>query len=289
MISQSPPAPAVDMDPAEFRQLRDLIRDHVGIFFSDENAYILQRRLLPRLQALRLTRFRDYYQRLAGPAADPAEVERELTEIFEAVAIHETYFFRESYQLDVFRTEVLPRLYKGRMRGRRLSIWSAGCSTGEEAYTAAMEVLESQLFEGWDVGVLGTDLSERALHVARAGRYGGSSFRQTPEPLLTRYFTEVDGRRRVVEDVARLVRFSQANLLRLPPVLPGEPFDVIFFRNVLIYFDRAVRGSVIAALGARLAKGGYLLLGHSENLLDAPSPFVPCHLKREIIYQKPGP
>ncbi len=278
--------PAVVMDDQEFRLLRGLIRDHAGILFPQENGFLLQRRLQGRLLALGLRRFQDYYDYLQDPAVPAAVRERERDELCERIVTRETYFFREPYQLDAFRTEILPRLGGPRTGRGRLSVWSAGCSTGEEPYTIAIEIIESGRFDLQQVGITGTDLSRESLEAARAGVYGASSFRQTEPWQLERYFQPQGGRQQVVEQVRRLVTFARLNLHAAETTVPGEPFDVIFCRNVLIYLDRAVRPAIVRYFHDKLAPGGYLLLGHSESLLDMPSPLQPCHIKREIVYRK---
>lgn len=278
------------MDEAEFRLLRALIRDHAGILFSEESAFLLERRLQGRLQALHLRRFIDYYDHLQNPALPAAQREQELDEICERIVTRETYFFREDYQLDLLRDEILPQLRRRRPRGERLSLWSAGCSTGEEPYTLAMEVLHGGLFQRWDVQISGTDLSREALEVARAGTYGPSSFRlaEGRGAAHARYFRQIGGQRQVAEEVRRLVSFARLNLHAPAWSVPGEPFDAIFCRNVLIYLDRALRPAIVRRFSEKLVPGGYLLLGHSENLLDMVSPLSACHIKKEIVYRKPA-
>jgi chemotaxis protein methyltransferase CheR len=282
------------VDQDEFRFLQGLLLAHTGLLFADENAFLLERRLRPRLEELSLLCFRDYCRYLIDPSLEEAARQRELDEIFERVATRETYFFREAYQLTAFRTEILPELHRLRRPRRRLTIWSAGCSTGEEVYTIAIELLRSGLFaeRGWDVRITGSDLSETALRAALAGRYGPSSFRQTDAEVQERYFERApDGQWRVRPEVAALVSFVRLNLHRpdwTALLDHGAPFDVIFCRNVIIYFDRAARPPIIRRFHDHLSPGGYLLLGHSESLIDMQTPFQLHHLSRELVYKKPS-
>jgi chemotaxis protein methyltransferase CheR len=267
------------------RLLRDIVYDFCGIFFADDSLYLLGRRLRPRLEALSMEDFTDYYRylRSAGPEARRSELE----EVIDRVTNNETYFFRESYQLDAFRDEILPAISTARPRGNRLSVWSAGCSTGEEAYTIAILILESGLFSDWEVRILGNDISRRVIQTARRATYGQASFRATDEYHLKRYFREVDGKHQVREEVRSLVTFGQINLLDDAMVsLVGE-IDVIFCRNVLIYFDHASRRRVIATFHRKLIRGGYLLLGHSESLSSLSTSFELLHLKQDMVYRKP--
>jgi chemotaxis protein methyltransferase CheR len=272
--------------PAEiFRLLRDLIYDYCGIFFAEDNAYIVHRRLQPRLEALALVDYAEYYRYLRS--CDPAARKLELEEIVDRVTTNETYFFRESYQLTAFRDEILPELHGKRPRGKRLSVWSAGCASGEEAYTIAILIQETALFDDWDVRVFGNDISRRCLQLARKGQYGRNSFRATDDKLLRRYFREVDGKQQVRDEVRSLVSFGQINLMDDQMMRLVGDVDVIFCRNVLIYFDLASRKKVIASLHKKLVKGGYLLLGHSESLINLSTAFDLVHLKNDMVYRKP--
>jgi chemotaxis protein methyltransferase CheR len=267
-----------------FRLLRDVIYEYSGIFFADDSTYLVQWRLAPRIDALALASFDDYYRYLRS--ASPEQRRAELEEIIERVTTNETYFFREQYQLDAFRFEILPELLERQPRGRRLSIWSAGCSSGEEAYTIAMLILETGKFGGWDIRVFGSDISKRVLATARKGVYGSASFRSTDPRLQRRWFREVDGKHQVRDEVRQLVSFGQINLVEDASVLLGD-VDVIFCRNVLIYFDQASRRRVIDTLYRKLNKGGYLLLGHSESLINLTTAFELVHLKNDMVYRKP--
>jgi len=273
------------LPPEIFRLLRDLIYDYCGIFFSEDNSYIVHRRLQPRLEALALVDFAEYYRYLRS--CDPQARKQELEEIVDRVTTNETYFFRESYQLTAFRDEILPELYDKRPRGKRLSVWSAGCASGEEAYTIAILIQETALFDDWDVRVFGSDISRRVLATARKGAYGRSSFRATDERLQRRYFREIEGKHQVRDDVRSLVSFGQINLIDEPMMALVGDVDVIFCRNVLIYFDQASRKRVIDILYRKLARGGYLLLGHSESLLNLTTAFELVHLKNDMVYRKP--
>lgn len=273
------------LPPEVFRLLRDLIYEHCGIFFADDNQFILQRRLQPRLEALGMFDFADYYRYLH--ASDAATRKAELEEIVDRITTNETYFFRESYQLDAFREEILPALYLERPRGKRLSIWSAGCSTGEEVYTIAILIQESGLFDDWEVRVFGNDISRRCLQVARRGRYGRNSFRGSDERLIRRYFREVEGKQEIRDEVRGLCSFGQINLVDEAMLGVLGEVDVIFCRNVLIYFDQASRKKVIGTLHHKLVRGGYLLLGHSESLMNISTAFQLVHLKNDMVYRKP--
>ncbi len=276
------------------RLVRDFIYDEIGNRFDDDALYLLRRRLEPRLAALALPDF-DAYQRFLRAAGASAR-RAELDEIADRITTNETYFFRESYQLDAFSQSILPALAEGRQRARRLTVWSAACSSGEEAYTIAMLILESGLFEGWEVRVFGSDLSRRVLKVARAAEYGASSFRVTDAARVERWFEPVAGgrtwttaapRHRVRDEVRALCRFGQINLVDGEQASVLGEFDVAFCRNVLIYFDAASRRRVIATIERKLSPGGYLLLGHSESLAGLSTGFELVHLPSDMVYRRP--
>jgi chemotaxis protein methyltransferase CheR len=273
------------LSPETFRLLREIIYDYCGILFADDNAYVVHRRLLPRLDALAMADFSEYHRYLKS--CDDVARKHELEEIVDRVTTNETYFFRESYQLLAFQNEILPELARTRPRGRRLSVWSAGCSTGEEAYTIAILILETGLFSDWDVRIFGNDISRRCLQVARKAQYGRSSFRAADDRLVRRYFREVDGKQQVRDEARALVSFGQINLMDDAMTRVIADVDIIFCRNVLIYFDQKARKKVIATLHDKLVRGGYLLLGHSESLMNLTTAFELVHLRNDMVYRKP--
>jgi chemotaxis protein methyltransferase CheR len=279
------PGAAVPMSEEEFRLLRDLLHEHCGILFRDDTRYLLERRLAPRLEALGLADFGDYHRFLRY---DPGRA-AELDEAVDLVTTNETYFYREPYQLNAFSREILPALAATLEPQRRLRILSAGCSTGEEAYTLAVLVRDSRLFEGWDVEVLGADISRRCLAAARAGAYGDHAFR-SPEAAPMRRWFHLRGGKWVVDDaVKRMVRFTRENLLEPQALSSASRLDVVFCRNVMIYFDLAARRRVLRRFHEKLREGGWLLLGHSESLLNVTADFELVHLKADLVYRKPVP
>src|SRR5262249_48648355 len=157
--------------------------------------------------------------------------------------------------------------------------------TGEETYTAAILIVESGLFLNWDVRVFGNDISRRVLQVARAGSYGRASFRATHERYLQRYFREVDGKHVVRDEIKALCTFGHVNLADEAMLTVVNDVDVIFCRNVLMYFDVAARRRVVQSFHRKLVKGGYLLLGHSESLLNLTTAFELVHLKSDMVYR----
>jgi len=269
--------------PEEFRLLRELIQDHCGLWFRDESAYLLERRLWPRLQVHGLASFAQYYRLLRFSAARRAELETAV----ERLTTNETYFCREPHQLRAFEEEILPLVAQENARERRLRIWSAGCSTGEEAYTIAILLARCGLFEGWDVDVFGTDISRRVLAVARAGSYGTHSFRSIEGEAAKRHLTPEAGRWTVPADLRRRVSFGHLNLLDGGALALVGRVDAIFCRNVMIYFDVPARKRVVQSFHDKLRQGGYLLVGHAESLLHVTADFELVHFKNDLVYRKP--
>jgi chemotaxis protein methyltransferase CheR len=271
------------LDDETFLGLRDLIAEASGIAFDERSRFIVERRLVPRLRALRLDDFGAYYRYLLySPEAGD-----EMARLLEAITIRETYFFREWPQLEAFRDEMLPRFARENAGTRRLSLWSAGCATGEEPYSIAILVLESGLFRGWQVDIVGTDLVAPAIAAARQGLYRDASLRSTPDPLRDRYFTrEGENAWRLDERVRAMVVFELLNLVDTARYAMLPTLDAIFCRNVLIYFSEETRRRVVLGFHERLRDGGSLLLGHAESLLTLATPFTLRHVGRDMVYEK---
>jgi chemotaxis protein methyltransferase CheR len=267
-----------------FRLLRDLISEYCGIYFDDGSRFMLERRLNRRLRSRGLDNFRDYYRYLLYDR----HADEELSEIIDVLTVNETYFFREQNQLDAFVNEICTELRAHRKDSKRLRIWSAGCASGEEPYTIAMLVLENPgVFSGLDVEIVGSDINNRVLQTARKGVYGKNSFRATDEYYIRRYFREEDGRFRIKDEVKSLVSFNYLNLLDPVKARLVGTMDIIFCRNVLIYFHAGAKKKVIESFCRRVSEGGYLLLGHAESLMNVSTAFALKHLKSEMVYQKP--
>lgn len=273
----------IPLGEGEFRLLRDLIREHCGLFFDDGSRFLLERRLSRRLKLHHLSNFRDYYRLLLYDK----KKEDELTAAIDVLTVNETFFFREKNQLKAFSDEILPEIRETNREKKRIRVWSAGCSTGEEPYTIAMLVLEYGHLFGWDMEILGSDINQRVLTAARRGVYRKNSFRSAESYFMEKYFEEESGSFLISEAVKRLVSFSYLNLLDPFKVRFMGQTDVIFCRNVLIYFDQAARKKVVENFYNNLVEGGYLLLGHAESLINISTSFALRHLKNDMVYQKP--
>jgi chemotaxis protein methyltransferase CheR len=268
-----------------FRLLRDFIHDYCGIFFDDGSKFLLERRLNRRLEQHQLKSFEEYYHFLRYDR----KREEEIVVLVDNLTTNETYFFREVAQLKAFSEEILPELRSRNAGKKSLRIWSAGCSTGEEPYTIAILLLESgNWWRDWQVEIMGSDINQRVLHTARKGMYKKGSHRATPPNMLRKYFIEEDkGDYRIVDAVRQLVSFSYVNLLDPYKTSLIRDLDIIFCRNVIIYFDRDAKKKVIETFYDKLQEGGYLLLGHSESLINISTAFTLRTLQNDMVYQKP--
>ncbi|MGE4553145.1 MAG: protein-glutamate O-methyltransferase CheR [Desulfovibrionaceae bacterium] len=270
----------------EFRKLADFIYRLLGIRIDERRRYLVENRLSPRLNALGLKGFAEYQEYLRFGAERRSEIDR----FTEAITTNETSLFRDTVQLDIFRDKVLGPLLAAKLKaGRRnLRIWSAGCSSGEEPYTLAIlvaELLRANLAQ-WDVRIFGSDISLAVLELAKAARYGTYAVRTTPPALLQRWFTQEDGLAAVRPELRRLVQFERINLNDPLAMKRVQRSDVIFCRNVIIYFDDDMRKRVVAAFYDNLLPGGHLVLGHSETLKGITATMLPVPGIGSPIYRK---
>jgi len=272
----------LDLPDDVFRMLRDTIYQKSGLWFADSSQYLLQKRLSPRARELNFDSFQKYFYFLQyDPRADA-----EFDHIFDLVTTNETYFFREPAQLDAFIEEIVPEILD-KKENRKIRIWSAGCSSGEEAYTIAILLSERGFYNRASFEIFASDINQQVLAKARKGHYRESAFRATPPSLRDRYFThEADGSWRVNDAIRNRVSFGRLNLYDEARVSLLGHLDLIFCRNVIIYFDDSSKKIVINSFYNRLVDGGYLLLGHSESLISLSAQFKLKHLKHDMVYQK---
>lgn len=252
----------------EYRLFQQLIYNEAGIFLSDVKRALLVGRLSKRLRELGLQKFSQYYERVVEDRSGT-----ELVGLLDAITTNETHFFREPRQFEYMESHVFPAWQRAAAEGRRsrhLRIWSAACSTGEEPYSIAMAVLAHFPPEsGWSVEILATDISTRVLERARDGVWPIARASTIPEPLLKRFMLRgtgsQQGKMKAGAAVRAPLRFERLNLNDDGYPVAG-PFDAIFCRNVLIYFDQASRQKVINRMLDLLAPEGYFFLGHAESI-----------------------
>jgi chemotaxis protein methyltransferase CheR len=295
MTIATPPArPAIGpiktdtVDPV-YRQIRDLVYKVSGIYKAEDKLYLLADGCSRRMKQLTVRTPREYWDQLTSQPSRDGELRHLLNEI----TIGETCLFRSQPQLDALRKVILPELVvqKTKLITKRLRIWSAGCSTGEESYTLAMTMLEESdhLLKGWTVEILATDLNDRSVETAKAGIYGDYALRNTNDLYKRKYFTAADGNRLVVRpEVKKLVTFSRLNLQDDSKMLFMKGMDLIFCCNVLIYFDGVSKLKVINHYFTNLNFGGYFFLGTSESLMKMNDQFHLVHFPGTIAYWKPS-
>ncbi|CCD96912.1 Chemotaxis protein methyltransferase [Bradyrhizobium sp. ORS 375] len=249
----------------EFHKLSKLVMDTAGIVLSERKRAFIHGRLGRRLRALGMNSFSQYCKLLETDAGDD-----ELHNFINAVTTNHTSFFRESHHFEYLARTILPAIVAGHRR--RLRIWSAGCSTGEEPHSIAMTLLScEQLLSGWDVKILATDLDTNVLAHASQGVYDFERAEGIPETFRKRFVT-LRGNQAVMKDEVReLISFGHLNLLGPWPM--SGPFDVIFCRNVVIYFDQDTQRRLFDRYAEMLKPDGWLIIGHSENLLNISDRF----------------
>jgi chemotaxis protein methyltransferase CheR len=270
---------------AEYRMFADLFREYCGLHFAEDSRYLLEKRLTRRIDEVDAGSFSAYHYMLRRDTSG----DQELAHIVDELTTNETYFFRERKQLRALFEEILPELRLTReTEGKSLlSIWSAGCSSGEEPYSIVMMALEAGIEMGRELRVYASDISRRMLKKARRGVYRPASFRETEPHIRDKYFVEKDGLWRISDDVKRQVVFTRLNLLDRGCMSLLGTMDVILCRNVIIYFDLATKREVIRTFNEKLRPGGYLLLGHSESLIRVSDAFELEHLRNDLVYRKP--
>lgn len=279
--SAIPPLPEDDL-----RRLTAMVRDFSGIELPDNRRQSLERVVDRTLRTYELTRPRELIARLSHPGH-----RLELEAFTAMLTIGETHFFRNTPQLDALRTRVLPELIARRSAERRLRLWSAGSSTGEEAYSLA--ILIDMLLprrDGWNITILATDINREALDRAQKGVYGPWSFRQVPEEIKQRYFVRHEREYHLVPAIRDMVTFGYLNLVddAYPSLISNtQAMDLILCRNVLIYFNEETINRVVSRLDECIVPGGWMLAGHAES----PMPifrerFIARDFPMAVIYQK---
>lgn len=269
----------VAISPAEFQALRDAIRERFGIYYDDSKQFLLQSRLQTRLVKRSVADFAAYHRFLTTHA----ERETEWDELASVLSNNETYFFRERAQLDVLANEVVDDVL--RASSGRLRIWSSACSTGEEPFSLAITMLEGRRIPASSITIRASDISPRALARCADAFYRELSFRATPPEVIQKYFRPFQDGFLIAPDVKKMVEFFRINLLDEQAVAKAGPFDAIFCRNVLIYFDKPTQKRVVEAFARALRPGGYLFLGHAESIMRVTDKYDPIVTAKAIYYR----
>jgi chemotaxis protein methyltransferase CheR len=257
------------LQDGDFRKITKLVMDTAGIVLSEKKRAFIHGRLGRRLRILGLSDFTEYCRLLESP-----DGETERHNLINAVTTNHTNFFREPHHFDYLAKTILPALAEARGNGQgRLRIWSAGCSTGEEPYTIAMTLRGHQpTLSGWDVKILATDLDTNVVAHAAAGAYDAERTESIPPAYRKRYMAgQPDGRVIMNDELRSLIMFAPLNLLEGWPM--KGPFDIIFCRNVVIYFDKPTQRRLFDRYADLLKPDGWLFVGHSESLAAVTNRF----------------
>jgi len=277
----------IDLYDSEFFLLRDFIYEKTGIFIRDNKKYLLKNRLINRIKDLNLNSFEEYYYFLKY---DPNK-KQELNHLYSVVSTNETCFFRNYPQIEIYRKNIVPEILQKKRKNyqNKLRIWSAGCSTGEEPYTLIMilcEILGSEINK-WNIKISANDLSSNVIKSAERGIYTSYTLRNTPQYYLDKYFTEErQGIYKIDPELKKYISFSTLNLKENSQISQIEQSDIIFCRNVIIYFNDEMKRKVINAFYDKLYPGGYLFIGHSESLHNISRAFKPNYYPGTIVYKK---
>ena len=271
------PASSTQIHPDNFRFLQEHVYALTGIVLEEHKHYLVESRLVPIVQRLGLTSINELCALLQSNRH--SEVARQ---VGEAMTTNETYFFREPGQYEAIRTVLLPRLMEERRTTRKMRFWSAAASYGQEAYSLAMLLIEAGAGD-WNVEILGTDYSSQVLGRACAGRYLQIEVnRGLPAAHLVKYFRRVDGDWVLNDAVRRMIRFTTIDLRQ--PMRNLGPFDLVFCRNVMIYFDAVTKQNILRELHRTLLPGGWLLLGGTESALGVEPLFERNAIGRSSVY-----
>ncbi len=263
-----------------YRFLQRYVLDGSGIVIDSEKDYLFEARLMPLVRRENLRSLNDLCALIKATAATPIR-----QEILEAMTTNETLFFRDMAPFEALRNSILPELKAKCGPAKRLRLWSAAASSGQEAYSLAMLLLEGG-FQNWNLQIAGTDIAESILERARTGRYSQLEVnRGLPVHYLIKYFTRHGLEWQLKDEIRRMVRFERLDLRRATAG-PG-PFDIVFCRNVLIYFDPTTKRQILAAIQSVLAPGGYLSLGAAETIINLNETLEKCVFGKATLYRNP--
>jgi chemotaxis protein methyltransferase CheR len=264
-----------------FRFVCSLAKSTAAIVLEPGKDYLVEARLAPIAKQAGYDSLDDFLNQLrTNPTGTLFH-----DQVIDALTINETSFFRDIYPFETLREHVLPKIIEQRAAIKRLSIWSAASSTGQELYSIGMLIREHfPLLRDWNVSILGTDLSSTVLAQAKSGSFSQLEVnRGLPAAMLVKYFKKVDARWVINDDVRKLIEFRQMNLVKPWPLMPT--FDVIFIRNVMIYFDLETKKSILNRIRQYLHPTGYLFLGTAETTMNIDPDWLPTTLGRATVYR----
>ncbi len=264
------------MSPQDYEFLCKLLKERSGLVLAPDKQYLVESRLLPVARKAGCDTLEALVRKLKAPGSEPLKVE-----VTEAMTINESFFFRDKIPYDRFRDTVIPDMMQKRAVQRKLRIWSAACSTGQEPYSLAMMLDGFSTLAGWQFDIIATDISNDVLDKARSGSYSQFEVqRGLPISMLMQHFEQVGDQWRLSAKIRKMVQFRQLNLLTDFSIL-GQ-FDAVFCRNVLIYFDQPTKVDVLTRIRQRLAPDGYFVLGAAETVVGVGDLFSPVPDKRGL-------
>jgi len=270
----------------QFEQWRKFIYDKTGIYFQDNKKYLLESRLLKRIVHLKISSYDEYLKLLSNSLSNKSEMRY----FYDTITINETFFFRNTGQLDAMVQKIIPEILQNREKTgkQKIRIWSAACSSGEEAYSVAIMLNEfiKPKFPEITFEIVGTDINQTVLDTAVRGIYGDYAIRNMPIQYLKKYFKQIDGMYELNLDIKTMATFKNANLFDNNDMLYMNNFDIIFCANVLIYFDTNSKIKVVNQLYKSLNKGGYLFIGFSETLHGISKAFSVVSFPKTVGYKK---
>lgn len=275
-----------EMTQLQFEQWRKFIYEKTGIYFQDNKKYLLESRLLKRVLHLKLSSYDEYFKLLSNGFNNKAE----LRYFYDTITINETFFFRNTGQLDAMVQKIIPEIILNNQKAakQKIRIWSAACSSGEEAYSVAIMLNEfiKPKFPNITFEIIGTDINQTVLDTAVRGIYGDYAIRNIPIQYLKKYFKQIDGLYEFNIDLKSMVTFKNANLFDSNDMMLMNNFDLIFCANVLIYFDTTSKIKVVNQLYKSLNRGGYLFIGFSETLHGISKAFTVVSFPKTVGYKK---
>ncbi len=273
----------ITISQEEFLKFREFFYRKTGIQFEDTKRYFVDKRLVERIQATKSDNFRNYFVMLRFEVSG-----EELQTLTNLMTVNETYFFREEYQFKCLVASILPELTARKKDQRPIRIWSVPSSSGEEAYSIAIYLLEQWPgINQWDVEIISSDIDTKILAQARSGHYSPRSVQKLPKHLLDKYFRPAGDGYQICDDLKQAVEFTRVNLMKPTDMRGYREFDVIFCRNLLIYFDDLSRRTAADTFFDALNPGGYLCLGHSESMSRISSLYQVRKFSDSVVYRKP--
>jgi chemotaxis protein methyltransferase CheR len=267
----------------ELRKLCEFLYRRTGMLFTEAKRYYVERRVVERMSATHAPNFAHYFARLR------ADAHEEIEKVINAFTVNETYFYREDHQLKCLTSDLLTQRIERKPSGGLIRIWSVPCSTGEEPYSIAMWLLENwPRVDEYEVEIIGSDIDTDVLRTASAGIYGKRALMRLSPEIIEKYFSVVgEDTWQILDDLRQSVRFAPVNIVEPGQTRPFGQFDVIFCRNVLIYFDDVSRRIAAENLYENLRPGGFICLGHTESMSRISSLFEPSRFPDAIVYQRP--